>query len=243
MNTLKKTVLGLGSLFCLGAAAGYAGSMGDINQARKSEFMVQAGGYWASQGTEQFVPINGLIGDDFTLNSSNSSSYLVGLGYYMNGYENNQFRLMYGLNAYYLAKTTVEGLVIQEQIFTNLAYQYSVINWPVYVAAKALIPTRSDKWNLSLDLGIGPNFIQSSNFYETSLDGGFTLPDNAFSGQTSAAFSATAGIGFRFNNLLEVGYRFFYLGQGQLLTINSQILNNLNTGNSYANAVVATLVF
>ena len=52
-----------------------------------------------------------------------------------------------------------------------------------------------------------------------------------------------AGIGLRVNHVLgdiplECGYRFFYLGQGELNSANSQIPHHLKTGNSYAQGIV-----
>ena len=55
-----------------------------------------------------------------------------------------------------------------------------------------------------------------------------------------------AGIGLRLNNIfdkapLECGYRFFYLGQGQLKMNDNQLLNTVKTGNTYANAIICSV--
>ena len=213
---------------------------------KRATIVFQVGGFNATQGNAQNVGINGLIGDYFTVNHRNASNVLLGLGYYFNGLERNQFSLLYGINAFYLAPTTVQGNVIQEQLFTNLSYRYSITQYPIYIATKVLINTSSDKYSITCDLGIGPNIIKTSDFSERSLDGGMTLPDNAFTGQTNVAFSATVGVGIKFNNVIarlpfEVGYRFFYLGQGSLSKSNNQILNTLKTGNNYANALIFSI--
>lgn len=212
---------------------------------RCATIVFQLGGFNASQGNAQDIGINGLIGDRFTISHHYGQNVILGLGYFINGLERERFRLMYGLNAFYLLHTTVQGHVIQEQLFDNLAYRYSLTNYPIYIAAKALINTNSEKYNITLDLGVGPNIINTGNFHEIPLNR-FTLPDRAFSGQTNVAFSATAGIGIKFNNIygrvpVEFGYRFFYLGQGSLNKLNNQIQNTLNTGNNYANALIFTL--
>ena len=67
-----------------------------------------------------------------------------------------------------------------------------------------------------------------------------------YSGRTTAAFSAMAGVGIQMNNVfghapLECGYRFFYLGQGNFNKLSNQLINTLSTGNSYANALLCTL--
>ena len=154
---------------------------------------------------------------------------------------------MYGLNLFYFPNTTVNGNITQERLFTNLAYKYTVTNLPVYAGIKALLNTGSTRYNITIDVGVGPNTIRTDSFSETSLDGGETLPDaETFSGVTSVALSATAGIGIKFNNVfhqfpLEINYRFFYLGQSNLNTINNQITTTLHTGNSYANAFFFTI--
>lgn len=213
---------------------------------RRAHLILQAGGFSASQGSAQNIGIDGLLGDYFTLTQRTDQNVILGLGYFANGSETSRYSLWYGLNAFYLANTTVQGNIVQEQLFTNLSYQYSITNFPIYAAVKALIKTDSNKYTITLDLGIGPNIISTSNFEESSLDGGITIPDNAFSGQTSAAFSAMLGIGIKFNNVLgkypvEVGYRFFYLGQANLNQVNSQLTSTLNTGNSYANALTLSI--
>lgn len=207
---------------------------------------IQLGGFIENQGKSQNININGLIGDHFSVSNPNGSNGLVGIGYYLNGQETNRFDLSYGVNAFYLAKTSVNGLVTQEQLFTNLSYYYSTTNYPIYFGVKALIKNEmSSKYNITLDVGIGPNIIKTSSVNETSLDG-ITIPDKTYSGRTTATFSAMAGTGIRMNNVfgrapLECGYRFFYLGQGSFNKLNNQLINTLSTGNSYANALLCTL--
>lgn len=206
------------------------------------EPVLQIGWFTATQGKSQHIDIDGLIGDDFSVSQSSSQNLLVGVGYYADWLDTAQVSLRYGINAFYLAPTKVKGTVTQEDLFTNLSYQYSRTNYPIYLATKAWIPclTQSD---IVVDLGIGPNIVSTSGFKEKSLDGGITIPDaHLFSGKSVVAFSATAGLGLRVNHTLrnrciEIGYRFFYLGQGELKKVNSQVRNSLSTGSSYANAV------
>lgn len=210
--------------------------------------IVQAGGFNATQGGgTQNIGINGLIGDQFTVSNTHGDSFIFGLGYYANGQHFNNVQMLYGLNAFYLAPTIVRGNVIQEEIFNNLSYSYAISNYPVYLAARAVIDS-NDIYNVTADLGIGPNFISTSHFTENSLDGGITQPDNIFSGATSVAFSATAGFGIQFKNVfgslpLEFDYRFFYLGEGQLHSQTDQVLNTLKTGDNYANAIMISTSF
>lgn len=203
------------------------------------------GGFNASQGQTQNINIQGLVGDTYTVNQRQVSNILFGLGYYFLGVEDKQWRLFYGIDGYYLAHTSIEGDVIQEQLFTNYTYRYSLTNIPIYLAAKLLIKTSNEQNNISLDLGLGPNVIRTSQYSERSLDDGFTIPDNAFIGETKTVFSATIGAGIQFNHLMplpcELSYRFFYLGQGTLKKNNNQLLNTLMTGNGYANALIFSI--
>ncbi|MFI4919109.1 MAG: hypothetical protein ACHP65_06100 [Legionellales bacterium] len=213
---------------------------------KNAQIPIQFGVFASRQGKSQDINMVDLIGDHFAVHKDNNINGLVGLGYYVNGYDSKYYELAVGVNAYYLAQQSVRGTVTQEQLFTNLAYGYAVTNYPIYLAAKAALKNASDNYNVTLDLGLGPNIVHTSNFGETSIDGGVTLPDMAFSGRTRTAFSATAGMGLRLNNVfrnmpLECGYRFFYLGAGGFNTINSQILSDFKAGNAYANALICSV--
>ncbi len=208
---------------------------------------VQFGGYWSSQGKNQHVNIQGLIGDQFTVTQKKDSNGLVGLGYFVEGPKNERFNLIYGLNAFYLAPTLVAGNVIQENIFTNLSYAYKVTHYPLYAMAKTLINTKSSRYTYTFGAGIGPNFMYTGSFKERSLNEQ-TLPDSTiFAAHTTTTLSATAGAGIKFNQVfgnapLECGYRFFYLGKGHFNISNTQVLSSLNTGSTYASAVMCALV-
>lgn len=208
--------------------------------------IVQLGGFWSEQGKAQHIDIQGLIGDDFTLRHSQGSNGLVGLGYLIDGEQNPLYKMAYGVNAFYLAPTRVSGQVIQESLFTNLAYHYRLTHYPVYALAKSSIQTRfSQQYAITLEAGIGPNFVQASGFKESSLDGR-TQPDHIFSNHTTATFSATAGIGLKSTPIfgqapLECGYHFFYLGRGRLDARTNQVLQTLHTGSNYANAVMCSI--
>lgn len=204
--------------------------------------VLQLGWFTATQGKSQHIDIDDLIGDDFSVNKSSDQNFLVGVGYYFDGLNLAQANILYGINAFYLAPTKVKGKVTQEDIFTNLSYHYSLTNYPIYFATKALIHCGTC-YDVTIDLGIGPNIVSTSCFKEKSLDDGITIPDvHVFSGKTTVAFSATVGLGWRTNNIfgnlsLEIDYRFFYLGQGELKKVNDQLRNTLRTGNSYGNAL------
>ena len=112
--------------------------------------------------------------------------------------------------------------------------------------AKSTIDLKSPTYALTLDGGIGPNFMHTSGFNETSIPGGYTNPQNIFSSNTTTTFSATVGAGIKVKQFfgqapLECGYRFFYLGQGHLNVIDNQALNKLNTGQAYANAIICSI--
>jgi len=212
------------------------------------ELVLQLGWFTATQGKSQHVNIEGLIGDDFSVNKSSDQNLLVGVGYYFKGFDVLQTSISYGINAFYLAPTKVKGNVTQENLFTNLSYDYSVIHYPIYFAAKGLIHfwCHSD---LTVDLGIGPNIVSTAGFKEHSLDGGITIPDpHLFRGKNVASFSAMAGLGWRMSDLLErlsleINYRFFYLGSGELKKNSNQLRNTLRTGQCYANALFLSISY
>jgi hypothetical protein len=208
------------------------------------EFKV--GGYWNNQGKSQHIDIQGLIGDDFTVNHSRDSNVLVGLGYFIDSQDLGFTKLRYGITGFFLPKTYVSGVVVQENLFSNLSFQYHTTSYPIYFGAKANIPSSISSMTLTMDAGIGPNFMHTGGFEERSLDGDITLPDSIFSGRTTTTFSATIGLGIQIEKVLgdiplECGYRFFYLGQGHFNRNTDQVINTLQTGSVYANALLCTV--
>ncbi|WP_454781741.1 hypothetical protein [Legionella sp. WA2022007384] len=222
-----------------------AGTMGNVNPSKIWSVPIQGGFFGASQGKSQHVDIESLIGNQYTVDNNSQISGLVGAGLYFNGPSYNWFQLSYGVDVFYLGQTKVQGDIIQEDIFTNLSYKYSIQNVPLYAAAKALIYTNNPIYNITVDAGIGPNFMRTSGYHEMPLVD-FAIPDNAFKGTSTTTFTATVGAGIRLNNIIapipfECGYRFFYLGKGHLNRVNDQYIDNLTTGDTYANALVCAV--
>lgn len=207
---------------------------------------VQLGGYWSNQGSAQHININTLIGDDFIVAKSNGSNGLVGFGFLVDGPQYNDYiKFLYGVNAFYLPKTTIGGNVVQESLFTNLSYTYKVTHWPLYALVKAVVTPKAFQHELTVDIGIGPNFMRLTDFKEQPILPN-AVPDTIFSNNTSTTFTVTLGAGIKldkiFTNIpLECGYRFYYLGNGSLKINNSQVQNALDTGSAYANALMCSL--
>ncbi|MDF1683564.1 MAG: hypothetical protein P1U36_02800 [Legionellaceae bacterium] len=216
---------------------------------KKGHLALQAGGFWSDAGREQFIEINDMIGDRYTLSKSNKSNGLFGVGYFFDGQVRDQYSLSYGLNAFYLAKTSVSGSIFQENEFENLTYAYNITNFPLYAVAKSMINIPSVAPQLSVDVGIGPNFMRTTSFREQNTPGGtaVSVPNDFFANKTTTVFSATAGASLNFDHVfgdapLECGYQFFYLGQGSFNVVNDQVKNTLKTGTVYANAVMCSIV-
>lgn len=206
--------------------------------------VVHFGGYVASQGQAENIDIEGLIGDRYTLHKAYNTTWLVGFGYYMD-LPMNGMTMMAGLDSYYFTQQTVRGTIIQEQLFQNLAYHYSVANLPIYLAGKAIFQ-QSGGFAFTADAGLGVNFVITRHYRDWSLDGGVTLPDYAFNNHTTAAFSANIGVGVGMTDVLgakamDCGYRLFYLGKGHLKRRTEQLRTSLSTGTNYANALVCSV--
>ncbi|KTD73663.1 hypothetical protein [Legionella tucsonensis] len=211
----------------------------------KGHLVLELGGFYASQGKAQDIRVQNLVGNRYTVKSHFQGSGLAGVGYFLDGPQLDRFNFSYGANVFFLGTTTTKGYIIEEHLDTNLSYTYKIQNIPLFFMAKSIVPIHSEKVNLALDVGIGPNFIETSHYKEVPLTL-FTLPNNGFSDRNSTAFAATVGAGLQFNNVadkipLECGYRFFYLGQGQLAKNNDLIINTLKTGNNYANAIICSV--
>jgi hypothetical protein len=199
------------------------------------------GGFSAHQGKTQDIGIQGLIGDRYTVSKSHDESVLFGAGIFKT--INDTFA--YGLNVFYLSKTNAEGLIFQEHLFDNLGYQYGVTHIPILATLKATKALSNGNKSVVFDVGIGPNILQTKSYNEFSRDFGVTIPNNAFVKKTQTEFAASAGIGILCNELvkdrpIEIAYRFFYLGKGEFGVNNNQVLNTLQTGNTYAHAITLT---
>ena len=236
------TKLALLSLFSLQTALASNNSY-FADKIMHGKFLLQLGAFnMSNQGKAQQINIQSLLGDYFSVTSEQKQNALLGLGYFIDGQMYHNWNLQYGVNAFYFMQTTVSGNVTQEQAFTNLSYSYDVTNVPIYATVKGLYNLKNDRYHLTLDFGIGPNFNETSGFNEKSLDGGITTADQIFKGKTNVNFSAMAGIGIKIDHVieqlpLECGYHIFYLGRGQFDTTSNQVLNSLKTGNSYAQAL------
>ncbi len=221
-----------------------------LNYLKQGQFTLQLGVYARNESSEQYIHIDGMAGDRFTVSESNPRNGLVGVGYFVDAGEYGRFALSYGLNWFYLPKTRTAGIVLQENEFANLSYAYNVTQYPLYAIAKSTISTAFPNKTLTLNAGIGPNFMHTSDFKQQSIptESNFiSLPNQIFSGKTTTVFSATAGAGIQVAEFfgkapLACGYQFFYLGQGQFNVLNNQVQNTLKTGQLYANAVMCSIL-
>ena len=245
----NKTQCSVASLVFLSAftmTSSFAGSMGEVNRFFKGHFLVELGGYSAVQGKAQHISLQqNLVGNAYTVTTRNQGSGVVGLGYLLDGPDIKGFPFSYGINAFFLGQTSVSGYIVEEEDATNLAYRYRLQSIPVFFEAKTIVKTKSDKFKLAFDAGIGPNFMSASRYREMTLTP-YTLPDTAFSDRNNVNFAVTAGASVRVHDApgqlpIECGYRFFYLGQGSFTINNSQALNAIKTGDNYANALICTV--
>lgn len=243
MTDTKKLRKYLWLLFFLSASSTFSATQSsNLSMLTHGHFIFALGGYQGTQGETQHIDMQDLIGDTFSVSHDHDNNVLLGLGYFLDGQHWNQVQMSYGINAFCLAPTTVSGYVTQEDLFTNLSYSYKVAHFPVFLLTKTAIYLNSPQYALTVDFGVGPNFMKLYNFHENSLDRGITIPDQLFSSNTNTTFSATFGAGIKVDRALgqlslECGYRFFYLGEGNFTIENSQVLDSLKTGNIHANAV------
>jgi hypothetical protein len=82
-----------------------------------------------------------------------------------------------------IALVKIQGCVIKQNLagyfYLYLAreesmslYKNGLFSYPIYLAAKALINTNNDRFNVTCALGIGPNFMQASNQLTNTLNTG-----------------------------------------------------------------------
>lgn len=241
---LRYASIGALSLGCflpqLASAASYLSNVANF---KDGEWVIQGGGFYAEMGKAQHIDINGAVGNNFNVADKKSYNALVGAGYYLKPTSVANHTAQYGINAFFIHNTNVGGTITQEDLFTNLGYGYQVNHLPIYAMLKMPNVFAS---RVSADVGIGPNVMFLGRVKERSLDGGVTIPDNAFGSRTNVTFSATAGLNVQVMqnamHPIHCGYRFFYLGEGRFKKSTNQLLDNLNTGQTYGNAIMCSML-
>jgi len=204
------------------------------------------GGAYITQGQDQLININKTFGNIYAVSQESDTVFLAGAGYLFNVFEKAPVDISLGASVYYLSLAKVQGVIYLERTFPNLAYEYKTTNVPLYAHAKGVWKGQDERVSLVVDAGVGPNFIKTQDYHERSIDGGVTIPNQAFRGETEVKLSAMAGIGLRMNHIwkdksLEVGYKYFYLNEGKL-NPRPQVLNHLKTSNADAHALTLTLI-
>lgn len=149
---------------------------------------------------------------------------------------------------FYLANAEVKRTIFQEESFDNLGYQYDVRHLPILFTAKGKKALGNREEVITFDIGLGPNIIKAKNFRDFSRDDGETIPNHAFLDNTNVDLAASAKVGVLFNNamkglLIEIAYRFLYLGRGELKPRTNAIQNTLETGNAYAHSLTLSTIF
>ena len=166
-----------------------------------AEFGLSLGGASVHQGMSQLVRIQNSFGNFHEAYHSNEIVFAGGLSYLLNAYATSNVDFLLGASVYYLSDAKVNGVILLERTFPNLAYQYETRNIPLYATAKAAWHDTTKKFSLVADVGIGPNFMKTKSYSERSLDNGVTIPNQAFSGDSEVKFSAMAGLGVRLNDV------------------------------------------
>lgn len=244
----KKSLVAALSL--LVSVASHAGTMGDkpfslANLKENTSWLLHIGGFISHQGIDQHINLNGLVGNHYYPTQKNSGNVIVGAGFLIPATSYKTVDFEYGLQLYYLPGTITSGGIKIEDVLPNLNYKYTMSYLPLFANLKANIATKYDKTKLTLDFGVGPDFMSFYNYREQPLTTA-TIPNRFFSRQTATEVAALFGVGVKSDRLpgggsFEIGYRFFYLGTAEFTPNNSQVLNNFKTGAMYANALTLTV--
>lgn len=218
-------------------------------KSRRRKLGVFLGGTRGTVGEAQHVDIEGLIGDYFSIDNGKINGGVIGVTHYTESKEldNDRFSLDYTFSIFYFPQKTVSGFVTQENLVTNLDYEYTLVDIGSYVGIRVMTHRDASRFNYAFNLGFGMVQIITAGFVERSLTP-YSLPDFIFESKTTTSFSANTGVAARLNdvfggNTLECGYRFFYLGKGSLATRNTRVANGLSTGQNYTNAFLCSLEF
>ncbi|MCH9756549.1 MAG: hypothetical protein K0U37_05095 [Gammaproteobacteria bacterium] len=222
-------------------------SLDDLKLSKLNEdtsWLLHIGGFFSHQGVEQHINLNGLVGNDYSPTRRNSGNVIVGVGLLRPGTSYKTVDFEYGVQLYYLSGTTTSGVISIENVLPNLSYSYTTTFLPLYANVKANIETQFDKTKLTLDVGVGPDFMTLTRYREAPRTAA-TIPNSFYSRQTKTQFATLFGVGLKSDKFadggsLEIAYKFFYLGQSKFTPNNNQVLNSLNTGSVFANAITLT---
>lgn len=217
-----------------------------VTENNPTEASVHLGMAFNDMGKSQDVRLQTLPDARFTINQRNhNDNGIFGLGLSRRVMENENANFSFGLLAFYLFQTSVTGNIYQAKVINNLGYRYTVENLPIYFHGKTQFTLDKTPTPLYLDVGLGGNFMSIGHYQEWP-----TLPqvrpDLAYNSNLNITFSVTIGAGLTFMNAfgsapLSCGYRFFYLGSGELSIRNSQYATPLSTGASFSNAVICSV--
>jgi len=213
--------------------------------ASRYKIILQAGAFSSYQGRIQDVYVDDIY-DIYNVNNHEDQNILLGVGYYITGLDKPRYSLWYGLNAFYLAPSMVKGTVVQEGLFPNLSYRYTVTQVPVYLSVKGLIKTPSPKYDITLDAGVGPSIVRTSDIQEYARNPS-SIPEKIFTGTTRVLPSVNAGVGLKMNNLfskvpVECGYRFFYTAQTKFNNGSIPVSGSVYTGKNFVNALMCSII-
>ena len=218
-------------------------------KSRRRKLGVFLGGTRGTVGEAQHVDIEGVIGDYFSIEDGKINGGIIGFTHYLESkeFDSDHFSLDYTLSVFYFPEKRVSGFVTQENLVTNLDYEYTLANVGSYVGIRVMNNRDASRFNYAFNLEFGMVQIITDGFVERSLTP-YSVPDFIFKGKTTSSFSANTGVAARLNdvfggNTLECGYRFFYLGKGSLATRNDRVANGLSTGQNYTNAFLCSLEF
>ena len=217
----------------------------DALMARNLKLALFGGGAWILHGQNQTINIDSAASDYFSVNHTNSNTGIVGAGFYLDNLElrNKRFTVQYTATAFYLPVTRIFGSGTLGETASNFTYDFSVGYLPTLFGLKFTDKPVEKPYHVTIDLGLGFDTLFVSGFHGTNVVPP-TVPDY-FAKNTDYSLAATAGVGFKvypsaYSIPIEIGYRFFYLGQGHLPAI-YPALGPLGTGYNYANVVMLTL--
>ena len=209
----------------------------------RPHLVIQAGAFLIDKA--QSKNVSAFIGDRFNEDDSGNVNGLLGLGLYFNGAEGERVNFTYGINAFYLGKTSLRGggvAALDPDLIWS--YEHSLTNYPIYFGTKLDIGNKNnERYGFTMDFGLGPNIRVTNNAFQESLDGEVIRVNGD---QTKVVFSGMVGVGFRVSEVfgmapLECGYRFFYLGKSDFSARTRQIVTSLDSGESYANALLCSV--
>lgn len=123
--------------------------------------------------------------------------------------------IQFGAGVMVFSSAKVKGIVYQELVFNNLAYNYKVQNTTILAQVKKDMMAKS-KHPFHALVGLGANIARSSSYHESAIVPDIIANSNIFSSNTKVNPAVMIGVGTNLSENVFLDARLYYMGKSKL---------------------------